>query len=170
MRPIIPHILLLVVSFMLCAMASCRSHSNAAADGYRDRYLGMEISEADNHKLYHEIKGWIGTPYRYGGNTHDGVDCSGFIVNLYHKVYGVKLQRSSELIYKNNCSKIEKSQLCEGDLVFFKTGKGKRISHVGIYLKNGKFAHASTSRGVIISSLDDDYYRRNFLQAGRVKK
>ena len=56
MRPIIPHILLLVVSFMLCAMASCWSHSNATADGYRDRYLGMEISEADNHKLYHEIK------------------------------------------------------------------------------------------------------------------
>ena len=108
-------------------MASCRSHSNATADGYRDRYLGMEISEADNHKLYHEIKGWIGTPYRYGGNTHDGVDCSGFIVNVYHKVYGVKLQRSSELIYKNNCPKIEKSQLREGDLVFFKTGKGKRI-------------------------------------------
>ncbi len=160
------HFIFVLMVISLLGMVSCHSQRDIVAGGY----FGMEMSSDDNIKLYEEIKNWIGVPYRYGGNTSKGVDCSGFVVNVYKNVYGIKLQRSSELIYKKNCDKIKKSKLQEGDLVFFKTGKKKRINHVGIYLKNGKFVHTSTSRGVIISSLDEDYYRKNFMQAGRVRK
>lgn len=160
------HFIFVLMVISLLGMVSCHSQRDIVAGGY----FGMEMSSDDNIKLYEEIKNWIGVPYRYGGNTSKGVDCSGFVVNVYKNVYGIKLQRSSELIYKKNCVKIKKSKLQEGDLVFFKTGKKKRINHVGIYLKNGKFVHTSTSRGVIISSLDEDYYRKNFMQAGRVRK
>ena len=160
------HFIFVLMVISLLGMVSCHSQRDIVAGGY----FGMEMSSDDNLKLYEEIKNWIGVPYRYGGNTSKGVDCSGFVVNVYKNVYGIKLQRSSELIYKKNCDKIKKSKLQEGDLVFFKTGKKKRINHVGIYLKNGKFVHTSTSRGVIISSLDEDYYRKNFMQAGRVRK
>ena len=156
--------------FVVCAslLASCRSHKDVGDVYYRNQYFGIDVSKDDNHRLYEEIDGWIGVPYEYGGNSKNGVDCSGFVVNVYGTVYGVKLQRSSELIYKKNCQNIKKSKLEEGDLVFFKSGKKKKINHVGIYLKNNKFAHASSSRGVIISSLEEDYYKRNFMQAGRV--
>ena len=160
------HFIFVLMVISLLGMVSCHSQRDIVAGGY----FGMEMSSDDNIKLYEEIKNWIGVPYRYGGNTSKGVDCSGFVVNVYKNVYRIKLQRSSELIYKKNCDKIKKSKLQEGDLVFFKTGKKKRINHVGIYLKNGKFVHTSTSRGVIISSLDEDYYRKNFMQAGRVRK
>lgn len=161
-------IFLIAVS-SLFMMVSCRSHRDVASDGYKKQYFGIKMTEDDNRDLYREIESWIGVPYRYGGSTRNGVDCSGFVSSVYQSVYGKKLQRSSELIYKKNCNKIKKSKLDEGDLVFFKTGRKKRIGHVGIYLKNGKFAHASSSRGVIVSSLEDDYYKSHFLQAGRVK-
>lgn len=166
-----PHGSIFVLALVsLLALASCSSHRDIVADNYKKQYFGIKLSGDDNLKLYDEIESWIGVPYRYGGSTRRGVDCSGLVVNVYKDVYGIKLQRNSELIYKKNCDKIKKSKLREGDLVFFKTGKKKRINHVGIYLKNGKFVHTSASRGVIISSLDEDYYRRNFMQAGRVKK
>ena len=154
---------------VICSITSCHSHKDAVSGNYKKHYCGIELSEGDNRKLYEEVESWLGTPYRYGGNTRKGVDCSGFVVNVYQNVYGIKLQRSSELIFKKNCKKIKKSQLREGDLVFFKSGKAKRINHSGIYLKNGKFAHTSSSRGVMISSLEEEYYKRNFIHAGRVK-
>ena len=119
--------------------------------------------------MYDEVKSWIGTPYKYGGNNKRGVDCSGFVVQVYKKVYGVSLQRSSDLIYEKNCEKIKKNDLQEGDLVFFSTGRSKKINHVGIYLKSDKFVHASSSRGVIVSDLDESYYVRTYVSSGRVK-
>ncbi len=159
-----------MLAVCLCAMTSCRSHKNVANDGYKDKYFGIKMSKDDNRDLYREIESWLGTPYSYGGNTRKGIDCSGLVLNVYKNVYGIKLQRSAELMYKKNCNKIKKKNLKEGDLVFFKSGKKKKINHVGIYLKDGKFVHTSSSRGVIISSLNEDYYKRNFVQAGRVKE
>ena len=166
-------ILRICVLLAVCVgtMVSCSSHKDVSSGALnKNTYFGIKIGNDNNKDLYREVESWIGVPYRYGGNTGKGVDCSGLVVNVYKDVYGIKLQRNSELIYKKKCDKIKKSKLREGDLVFFKTGKKKRINHVGIYLKNGKFVHTSASRGVIISSLDEDYYRRNFMQAGRVKK
>lgn len=132
--------------------------------------LDMDIDMKDNHKLYLEAADWIGTPYRYGGTTKKGVDCSGLTSAIYRKVYGKKLSRSSEEQRDRDCKKVLKRNLKEGDLVFFHNGKKKRkASHVGIYLKDGKFVHASTSVGVVVSSLNERYYDKHWLQGGRVK-
>ncbi|MEJ8738721.1 C40 family peptidase [Phocaeicola sp. HCN-6420] len=132
--------------------------------------LDMDIAMEDNHRLYIESSQWIGVPYRAGGNTKRGVDCSGLTYNIYKKVYHKHLKRNSDEQRKTNCRKISKNKLQEGDLVFFHNGKNKRTAtHVGIYLKNDRFIHASTSRGVIVSRLDEPYYRRVWMQGGRVK-
>lgn len=99
-----------------------------------------------------------------------GVDCSGLTYNIYKKVYHKHLKRNSDDQQKENCRKVSKGKLQEGDLVFFHNGKNKRTAtHVGIYLKDNRFIHASTSRGVIVSRLDEPYYRRVWMQGGRVK-
>ena len=108
----------------------------------------MDIDAKDNHRLYIEVADWIGTPYRHGGTTRKGTDCSGFTSAVYKKVYRHKLKRSSEEQRTKNCRKVAKRNLKEGDLVFFHNGRKKRkATHVGIYLKDGRFVHASTSRG-----------------------
>ena len=113
-----------------------------------------------------QIDSWIGTPYQYGGNNKTGVDCSGFINNIYNEVYQIKLPRTtSELEHYSKPVKREK--LMEGDLVFF-TINTKKAGHRGIYLAHGSFAHASTSRGVIISNLAEAYWNKYFSGAGRV--
>nr|WP_239472901.1 C40 family peptidase [Bacteroides caecigallinarum] len=132
--------------------------------------LDMDIEMNDNHRLYIEAADWIGTPYRYGGRTKKGVDCSGLTSAIYRKVYRKKLSRSSEEQRDRDCRKVAKRNLKEGDLVFFHNGKKKRTaSHVGIYLKDGRFVHAASSVGVVVSSLNEKYYDNHWLQGGRVK-
>lgn len=108
---------------------------------------------------------WSGTPYRYGGSSKTGTDCSGFASQLYREVYEISLPRSSGEMAKLSI-RVEEKDLRSGDLVFFKIN-GKTISHVGVYLGDKKFIHASTKRGVIISHLDEEYYRRTFSHGGR---
>ena len=99
-----------------------------------------------------------------------GVDCSGLTYNIYKKVYHKHLKRNSDDQRKENCRKVSKGKLQEGDLVFFHNGKNKRTAtHVGIYLKDNRFIHASTSRGVIVSRLDEPYYRRVWMKADEEK-
>ena len=127
--------------------------------------LGIEREPGDNDELYNAIQAWMGTPYRYGGNDKNGVDCSAFVGHIYREVYGIDLHRVSHDM-QQDVTLISKSELREGDIVFFTNSKG-RVSHVGIYLKNGLFAHSSTSRGVIISRLDDSHWRKHFYRGGR---
>lgn len=120
--------------------------------------------------LYVESASWLNVPYRYGGTTRAGLDCSGLTGNIFMKIYGIRLERSSAGIADKNVKKVSKSKLTTGDLVFFATSKNKkRVSHVGIMLNNKQFIHASTSKGVIVSSLDEAYYVRTFVKGGRVK-
>ena len=130
--------------------------------------LGIDIDMKDNHALYVESANWIGVPYRGGGTTKRGVDCSGLTSAIYKKVYRKELERNSEDQRKRDCRKVKKGKLKEGDLVFFHNGrKKKRATHVGIYLKDRKFIHASTSQGVIISTLDEEYWKKHWLSGGR---
>jgi cell wall-associated NlpC family hydrolase len=131
----------------------------------------MRVTSKDNIALYDLISNWIGTPYRWGQSSRKGTDCSGFVSVIYKEIYGKKLERSSAAILKVNCRKVtNKKNLREGDLVFFYTGKFSRTpSHVGIYLKDRKFAHASTTKGVTISSLDEPYYVKRWITGGIVK-
>lgn len=126
--------------------------------------LETQTSEINNKKLYSFIDEWSGTKYKYGGTSKDGVDCSGFCSILYHNVYNKEIQRSTSDLSKAIIKK-EKNKLKEGDLVFFNIS-GKMNSHVGVYLKNNMFVHASTSKGVIISSLDNPYYIKTYSIGG----
>jgi lipoprotein Spr len=135
------------------------------ATDYLSQIMGVALSATSNMKLFHFVYDWIGTPYRFGGSSKKGIDCSAFTKELYSEVFNLDIQRSSRDIF-STVSPVSKDELKEGDLVFFKI-HSRRISHVGIYLGNNRFAHAS-SRGVAISSLDDAYYSRYFYRGGRL--
>lgn len=108
---------------------------------------------------------WLNVPYKYGGNKKSGIDCSALTKIFYKHVYGKNVPRTAYRQYKS-FKRVPKKQLKRGDLVFFKT-KSKRPNHVGIYLGNGKFVHASTKLGVTINSLNEKYYAKRFLSGGR---
>ncbi len=131
--------------------------------------LDIKLTRHDNKALYKECRSWLGTPYLYGGSTRDGADCSGFVMEVYKEVYAKKIERNSARIFERNCHEISKKKLREGDLVFFNNGRSSRISHVGLYLKDGKFIHASSSRGVMVSDLEQRYWVTHFQCAGRVQ-
>lgn len=133
--------------------------------------LGVSSSKAKNANLYIVSADWLGTKYKYGGMSSSGVDCSGLTNIIVKKVYGKSLNRSSADIYSGNVTKISKRNIKEGDLVFFRTDgkKSKTPNHVGIYLNDDKFIHASTSKGVIVSSMSQQYYVTNYIGAGRLK-
>ncbi len=116
--------------------------------------------------LFREIYSWLGVRYRYAGLTKRGVDCSGFVRNVCNRVYGTKLLGGAGEQFKK-CVPIERNDLEEGDLVFFKINK-TYISHVGLYIGNGKFAHAAIHGGVIISSLNEKYYDKYYYISGRL--
>lgn len=131
--------------------------------------LGMDIELTDNHKLYVNAAEWIGTPYLSGGDSKHGTDCSGLVSQLYKKTYRLRLSRSTDGQLKGS-NKITRHNLREGDLVFFTSRSSrKKVAHVGIYLKDDKFIHASTNQGVIVSSLKERYYTQYWLCGGRVK-
>lgn len=140
--------------------------SDEAKEAGRVNSLGIERDPNDNEELYDAVQSWIGTPYLYGGETKAGVDCSGFVGHIYQQVYHRRLHRVANDM-QQDCTLISRSELREGDLVFFTNSKGK-VSHVGIYLKDDIFAHSSTSRGVIISRLGDSYWSKHFYKGGRV--
>ncbi|MBS2099235.1 C40 family peptidase [Carboxylicivirga linearis] len=123
------------------------------------------IPETKPSSLKKEARNWLGTRYRYGGTSKSGVDCSGLSGQIYRQVYNITLPRTSADQYRQ-AKKVSKSGLKPGDLVFFKINSG-RVSHVGIYLGNDEFIHASTKRGVVISSLNETYYKRYFAGGGR---
>jgi lipoprotein Spr len=132
---------------------------------YFSQIMGVALSTTSNVKLFQFVYDWIGTPYHFGGDSRKGIDCSAFTKELYSKVFNLTIKRNSRDIF-SMVSPVAKDDLQEGDLVFFKI-HSRSISHVGIYLGDNKFAHAS-SRGVAISSLDDGYYNRYFYKGGRL--
>lgn len=136
--------------------------------------LGVKLSNLDKDDdkhmpLYAESSLWLGVPYRGGGLSSKGVDCSGFAFLMYQKVYGKKIPRSTADLSRMKMKKVSKNDLQTGDFVFFATSSKNKINHVGIYLKDGYFVHASTSKGVIVSHLYEDYYRRTWKKGGRLK-
>jgi len=107
----------------------------------------------------------LGTPYKWGGTTEKGFDCSGFIIYIFDQ-FKVKLPRTSSTQAQTG-TEVSQDELREGDLVFFNTS-GNGISHAGIYMGDGKFAHSSSSKGVVVSKLSDSYYKERYVTARRV--
>lgn len=126
--------------------------------------LDVEVERISNKKLFDHITQWWGVPYRIGGTGMNGVDCSAFVMGLGSAAYGINFPRTSRE-QADYCKTISKEELREGDLVFFGSRNG--ISHVGMYLANNKFVHASTSMGVIISDLNESYWHKRFIKCGR---
>jgi len=124
-----------------------------------------------NVTLYTFIDKWLKTPYKYGGIDEKGIDCSGFIQRLLNDVYNIQVPRTSaqQFFTKNVEPFHDDHYFSEGDLVFFYTVPGNPISHVGLYLHNRYFISASTSSGVSIANMDDPYWKKRFVAAGRVK-
>lgn len=127
--------------------------------------MDVEVEKLANRKLFEYINQWWGVPYRIGGTTMTGIDCSAFVKGLTGTAFGIDLPRTSRE-QADYCREIHRGELREGDLVFFNTSGG--ISHVGLYLSNNKFVHASTSMGVVISDLNEPYWAKRYVRAGRI--
>ncbi|MBC6110448.1 C40 family peptidase [Pedobacter fastidiosus] len=155
--------LILILSLILTACGSrkytVKSYSKAskAADA---------MANLKSKQLYRFITDWTGVKYRFGGLDKNGVDCSGFAFLLEKEIYGVTLPRISR-DQANFVKRKNIDNLHEGDLVFFSFG-GSDVDHVGVYLNNGFFVHASTTRGVIVDDLSLPAYQRVLVKSGSV--
>lgn len=118
-------------------------------------------------ELNDQLRTWHGTPYRYGGMSRRGVDCSAFVLMTFRDRFALRLPRQTREQAEIG-TRIDKDELLPGDLVFFKTGSGENGLHVGIYDTDNQFIHASTSQGVVKSSLDNVYWNKKFWQARRI--
>lgn len=129
--------------------------------------LDAEVEQIAPNSLYQSVDEWWGTRYQYGGSTKEGIDCSAFTQVVFSAHFGITLPRTAKEQY-DVAQPIAREELKEGDLVFFNTRGG--VSHVGVYLQNNKFAHAATSGGVMVSDLDEAYWSKRFMGAGRYEK
>jgi len=132
-----------------------------------DALVAEVMSEAPPLRvsLQAQHEDWKGVPYRYGGLSPRGVDCSGFVYLTFLSRLGMQVPRTTTELLKSG-EKVRRDEIRVGDLVFFRTGPGNR--HVGIYMGNGDFLHASSSQGVMTSSLSNPYWRQRYWQARRL--
>ncbi|MDX5627407.1 MULTISPECIES: NlpC/P60 family protein [unclassified Brenneria] len=142
-------------------LAGCSSHRNPPPDARLSDSI-MVVAQLND-----QLHQWHRTPYRYGGLDRNGIDCSGFVYLTFRDRFGIRLPRSTDAQTELG-ERVDRDSLMPGDLVFFKTGSGGNGLHVGIYDKDDKFIHASTSQGVIRSSLDNVYWKRAYWQARRI--
>jgi hypothetical protein len=164
-----------LITGALTLVFSCHTHDKLpkeermAEKQLKTKYAGlMGVDERDikNVKLYSFIDEWYGTPYKYGGKTKTGIDCSDFVSTLEGQVFKKNILPPASSMYAT-CKSVKEKDLEEGDLVFFKINSDK-VSHVGVYLQNGCFVHASSKKGVVISKLGDAYYTKHFFKGGKV--
>lgn len=162
-----------VIICLAIGVGGCLPASRVAHSGNRSETDAAAIHSAqtrtdlgpDRRKVLIVAEGWLGTPYSYGGTSRSGTDCSGFVRSVFNEVRVSLPRTSSEQASVG--SGVPLTVVEPGDLLFFNT-TGGGVSHVGISIGEDKFIHASTSRGVIVSSLDEAYYRNRFLFARKV--
>jgi len=151
-------------------LAGCSSPQKYSSSHSKAKPLGNAVNFTNHNevkqRLLSQYKRWKGTPYRYGGTTLSGVDCSAFVQNTFRAKLGLKIPRTTRTQIKVGY-KVNKSRLKIGDVVFFKTGRTSM--HNGIYLGKSKFMHASSSKGVIISSLNNKYWKKTYLTSRRIR-
>ena len=163
---------MLFIGFCLVSHAQTTNKSKTGdqdnlAKEYFSQIMGVAINATANTKLYQFVYDWLGTPYRLGGDSKKGIDCSKFSLAVYENVFNTTIGYNSRNQY-DNVTPVRKSDLQAGDLVFFKI-RSKSITHVGVYLGDNKFAHASSSKGVMVSSLNEAYWQRYYYNGGRPK-
>jgi len=143
--------------------------SCATAFATERQYGSPHTSFGFNNKQFEsKVKEYLDVPYKAGGTTKKGMDCSGFSKTVYSKFFGIELPHSSVDQFRLSAlRKIDATQLKPGDLIFFANKKKRKVNHVGVYLSGKKFIHASSSQGIMVSSLDDDYWRNRFVGSKR---
>lgn len=132
----------------------------------KDESSSVELSQTDAFLM--EIIKYYKTPYKFGGNSMNGIDCSGFTQAIFKNVLDINLKRSAREQFQQGEVIEDRSQLQFGDLVFFNTRRRVRPGHVGIYLWDNLFVHANTKNGVTVNSLDEDYYSKRYMGARRI--
>ncbi|MDZ7370728.1 MAG: C40 family peptidase [candidate division KSB1 bacterium] len=155
--PIIP------LAMLFYAICSCSS-ALPQRESFIQSYPPLQPPQIE--LLKQEIRRYYQVPYRWGGSTEEGMDCSGFVSTLYRNALGVSLPRTVAELYAY-CLPIPARELAFGDLVFF--GETGRPAHVGLYLQKGYFIDAGRQKGVGLNKLSDSYYRRRYMGAGRVR-
>ena len=138
----------------------------AFVEGYDDDML--TAAGISKKMLLDNITDWLGTPYRFGGTSRKAIDCSAFVLTMFKNTGDIKLPRTARAQYAAIDVKVGKNELQFGDLVFFHTRRYHRVSHVGIYLGDNLFAHASSKYGVTISSMESNYYSKRFIGGRRI--
>lgn len=169
----IKYSLLIICVFFLCGCAGNPARNANAAEHLSKAtagtsVLGTSSSHDERHileKIYQQHHDWKDVPYRWGGLSRKGLDCSGLVYLIYRNQFGVELPRTTVGQVKRG-RHVNRSSLRAGDLLFFKTGKN--LNHVGIYVENNQFLHVSTKKGVKISSLENSYWSKRYRQSRRV--
>lgn len=156
--------------FLVCIgllLASCGSRRHVPSNTVAAKAAEV-MANLNNKKLYNFITSWSGVKYKFGGLDKNGIDCSGFALTLEKEIFDIDLPRrsveQSGIIKQKDVNRLE-----TGDLIFFSFG-GREVDHVGVYLNDNFFVHASTTRGVVVDDLMLPAYQKAFFSAGSVKK
>ncbi|WP_320035955.1 NlpC/P60 family protein [Halarcobacter sp.] len=159
-------ILKFIIFTLILILQGCSTKTISDIDYSKNNKLSNNL---DYNEIYNNLltqyKDWKGVKYRYGGYSKNGIDCSAFVQKTYKDKLFVNIPRTT-ILQKELGKEVDIDNLATGDLIFFKTGF--KTNHVGIYLKNGKFMHVSTKKGVIISRLDNPYYSKHLWKIKRV--
>ena len=157
---------LLGLTLSSCRTAKIKTQKNLTENISKD--VEIPLTGDEEKEFLEFVSSWIGTPYLYGGKNKSGTDCSGLVFTTYKEVFGIDSPRSASDLYKV-AKPLKINELRAGDLVFFDIKNGS-VSHVGMYLNEKYFIHSSTKKGVIISSLDESYYKEHFKSFGSLRK
>jgi len=153
-------ILKLLFSIFLILFFSC------TAPTYR-RHHAPRTSPRNKESLTAYAKSFFGTVYKYGGTDRSGMDCSGFVIRVYGDIFGMRLPHNSRELFKLG-KNVSSANLQTGDLIFFRGRQNVQITHVAIFLSGTTFIHASSSKGVILSKLGENYYKKRYAGAKRL--
>ncbi len=153
-----------------CSTRTAKSSKHAQSKSYKTHYTKKTQHEQVNYndldKLYPYHNKWHLTPYKFGGFGSNGIDCSAFVQRAYWDLFHMKIPRTTKEQVRVG-KKVPRSSIKTSDLIFFKTGYNTR--HVGIYLQHGDFIHASSSKGIIISNINDPYWKKRYWMVRRYK-
>jgi cell wall-associated NlpC family hydrolase len=175
----IRRLIILLIWLNALFIISCAPRHLKSRVSYADRQKILRESNTNmreiesNHRnmkikqFLHKIHFYLGTPYKFGGDSRSGMDCSGFVSTVFHENFNIDLPHNAYQIYQA-CQKLSSNELNLGDLVFFRNSRTRKINHVGIYLVDNYFVHSSLSYGVIISNLRENYYHSRYAGAGRI--